>query len=245
MAWLLGLCLVAAFSTASRAEDAGAVRPANHSSEDAPAVFQPVIYIPPPRGAPDRRVGGGTRGIHGMHLQVLAPSHTGFTARPSPTLYWFLEGDLNRPLEFTIAPESAELPLVRHRLHPPFEPGIQSIALADIPLELEPGVEYRWSIREPTPTGSAELGAVRASGAIQRLSAEELPALSEVAQDVITQVRTLSAHGLWYDALEAVSEQQRKQSNPHLWNTLRLDLLEQVGLQEVVESAAAGHLVMP
>lgn len=55
------------------------------------AAADSLIYVPPRRGAPKTRVGGGTRsGGQPLHLALLAPEHTGLTRSASPTLYWWL-----------------------------------------------------------------------------------------------------------------------------------------------------------
>src|SRR3954467_3412661 len=49
-------------------------------------------YVPPMPGAPQRRVGGATRGV-GRALPtvvVLAPNHAGLTTVEQPELYWYI-----------------------------------------------------------------------------------------------------------------------------------------------------------
>ena len=62
---------------------------------DAKQVSQPSpVYKPPQLGAPGGRVGGGTRGIGGdaLSLVALAPNHVGLTTQVQPTFYWYLSG---------------------------------------------------------------------------------------------------------------------------------------------------------
>ena len=51
-----------------------------------------IIYRPPRRDAPIRRVGGGTRGLNPGPVVVneLAPEEVSLTIREQPTPYWFV-----------------------------------------------------------------------------------------------------------------------------------------------------------
>ena len=91
-----------------------------------PAQTKKPVYRPPLRGAPTRRVSGGTRGIGGggIFVTVLAPESTGLTSRESPILYWFVSRTLGTPAAG----------------------GISKVSLAEIGVRLEHGVTYEWSI---------------------------------------------------------------------------------------------------
>src|SRR3712207_1026765 len=57
------------------------------------------VYKPPVRGAPEGRVGGGTRGgDQTFMLSVLAPRHTGWTVQEQPVLYWYLTKAISTPI---------------------------------------------------------------------------------------------------------------------------------------------------
>jgi hypothetical protein len=100
-------------------------------------------YVPPLRGAPRGRVGGGTRGHQLEHqtcmLQVMAPDHVGFTTQDQPCLYWFISGGTQFPVELTITEKGAVQPLVQEKLSGPVQDGLHGFCLADHGVWLKPG----------------------------------------------------------------------------------------------------------
>ena len=84
------------------------------------------VYKPPQLGAPGGRVGGGTRGIGGdaLSLVALAPNHVGLTTQAQPTFYWYLSGTPSFPLIFTLIEYKAVKPLVEKQITMPKKAGI-------------------------------------------------------------------------------------------------------------------------
>ncbi len=174
-----------------------------------------LVYVPPRRGAPKTRVGGGTRSSgSAVQLALLAPEHTGLTGQASPTLYWWLSREYDGLFEFVVMAEGDVEPVLRLRQQTRFDAGIHVLDLAATGLTLEPGVAYRWSvaiIRDET----------RRARDLVALATMEYVLDRPVSQDT----GALAAAGLWYDALAAADAAENVSA--------RVQLLEQVSLDQV------------
>jgi hypothetical protein len=173
------------------------------------------IYVPPRRGAPKTRVGGGTRSSgSSVQLALLAPEHTGLTGRSSPMLYWWLSKEHEGPFEFVVMVESGVEPVLRFRQENTLAAGIHSFDLAAAGLSLEPGITYRWSV------AIVRDEAQRARDVVALATMEYV-----IDRSVADQAETLAGAGLWYDAFALASAE----TNHSVW----ADLLEQVSLDQV------------
>jgi hypothetical protein len=179
-----------------------------------------VSYKPPLRGAPATRVGGGTRsiGTQALTVNVLAPNETGFTTRDNPTVYWYVSEALNTPVELTLTtteplkdavPTTLEL-----TLQPPIAQGVHALRLGDHGVTLKPGVEYQWFVAVVSNPAQRSNDVV-AGGGIKRIA----PA------DAV-------GDGVWYDALDQLSQQISANPADARLRQQRAALLEQVGLRE-------------
>jgi hypothetical protein len=179
-----------------------------------------VSYKPPLRGAPATRVGGGTRsiGTQALTVNVLAPNETGFTTRDKPTVYWYVSEPLNTPVELTLTtteplkdavPTTLEL-----TLQPPIAQGVHALRLGDHGVTLKPGVEYQWFVAVVSNPAQRSSDVV-AGGGIKRIA----PA------DAVSD-------GVWYDALDQLSQQISANPADARLRQQRAALLEQVGLRE-------------
>jgi hypothetical protein len=192
------------------------------------------IYVPPRRGAPGGRVGGGTRGVgdERMSLQVLAPDHVGLTAQEQPILYWYISKLPQYPLEFRIVEGQAVSPILKTQIRLPVQAGIQSLRLADYQVRLLPGKEYGWfiaGVRDPKNRSKDIL----ASGLVQYIvPAGTLQAkLGRIEKNEL--VKIYAEEGLWYDAIRAISDLIEAAPNNMDLRKQRASLLEQVGLFEI------------
>jgi hypothetical protein len=187
----------------------------------------PVIYVPPRRGAPRARVGGGLRGAPALPTPlVLAPEHVAETVSARPSLFWYIDTLPGREAElvFTlIDPEQID-PIAELPLAPPKRPGIQRIDLDDYGIALRPDTEYEWSVtlvadgrqrsRDRISTGSLRRVAVPAA---LRLEGATAP--------------TYAANGLWYDALASLSDAIDASPNDSALRRQRDALLRQADLE--------------
>ena len=193
-----------------------------------------TVYIPPKRGAPGGRVGGGTRGIQRdvFMLSVLAPDHSGLTISEQPSLYWFISGPTSLPVELTVMDPEGVQPILETRLPAPVQAGIHRVRLADHNIRLKPGAAYRWFVTV-VPDSDRRSKDILAGGAIERV---DVPGdlKTKLATANKSQLFSLYAEaGLWYDAIAAISEMIEAAPQDQALRKQRTALLSQVGLSAI------------
>lgn len=233
LATLTGLLLLAPSSSGISAEPPSAQPQAREATaKAAPA----PMYKPPLRGAPGGRVGGGTRGAPGRDifvLSVLAPDHTGLTVREQPSLFWFISSDTSLPVELTIVDPNATEPVLETRIASPVARGVHRVRLADYGVRLAPGVAYQWAVTV-IPDAARRSRDILASGTIERVESGELaPKLAAARSEDLASV--YAAAGIWYDALEAVSDLIERSPGDATPRGYRAALLTQAGLPQIAE----------
>jgi len=191
-----------------------------------------LVYVPPRRGHPRLRRGGGVRsaGVQLPEPLVLAPlDHIGLTASEAPSLFWFVDGPApaDTQFEMTLIGSTAIERLLQMRLPMPEAAGIERIDLRDHGVSLADGVEYQWSVtlvvdRDDPSRDRVSIGGIARSGSA---TPGQTP-------------RVLAATGLWYDALEALSDGIRANPDAVNLHQMRRSLLRQGGLEDAVPS---GH----
>ena len=89
------------------------------------------VYTPPQRGAPQRRVGGSSRGVESALPRVilLVPDHVGLTASENPPLYWYLSKPTTVRVEVTLIDDKGETPLVEYAVTAAKGPAVHRIDL--------------------------------------------------------------------------------------------------------------------
>ena len=179
---------------------------------------QPIVWKPKVTGAPSGRVGGAVRGSSDLATPLaLAPAAPGLTVRGVPSLFWHIDGAAPEGVKvfFTLIDERGETPLVETELKPPIRAGIQRIRLSSYGVELKVGETYTWSI-----------------ALVPDMDNRARDRVSQVPDDgkVPLEARTLAAEGLWYDALELLSD--AVDANPGNSEALatRRSLLAQAGI---------------
>ncbi|MBI2318064.1 MAG: DUF928 domain-containing protein [Betaproteobacteria bacterium] len=205
--------------------------PAPLSAADEP------IYKPPARGTPASRVGGGSRGTgdESPRLAVLAPDHTGLTTKEQPSLYWFVSKPAAAKIEVTVINDQAVAPMLEKNIDAPKLAGIQRLRLADYGIKLQPGIEYRWHVAlvlDPAQRSND----IIASGTIQRV-ALDAPLAAKLAKTAKARLPFAYAEeGLWYDAIEAVSELIAENPPDKTARLQRARMLDQVGLEDAAQA---------
>jgi Domain of Unknown Function (DUF928) len=205
-----------------------------HPKKTSDPKAEDIVFRPPLPGAPDRRVGGGTRapGEPSLFVSVLTPCTTGLTTQEQPDLYWYLSELTSYPLDLTIIEDEAMRPLLVAQITPPFQPGIQRVRLRDYNVHLKSGVEYGWSVAV-VPDTERRSKDIRAAGAIERVErTPELLARLKQA-DKRRDPLVYAEFGIWYDAVSTVSEMIDAFPTDPLPGKQRASLLEQVRLSEV------------
>lgn len=195
-------------------------------------------YIPPNRGLPGRREGGGTRGNcldQQQQLRTLVALNptTNFSVTVSelPTLYWFVPQSTAKSAEFVLSNAQGE---ELYTLTFPItgQAGIISVKLPAIAnsTALEIGKDYQWSFTVVCDTQDLS-GNPSTSGWIQRreVTPELTQQLAGVAEgDRFSVYRNA---GIWQEALTNLAEQRRKQPNDPSIQSRWRDLLQSVGLE--------------
>jgi len=228
---------VALFASTIYAEEPAAKKSAEKANAQKPktAAAPTFTYKPPMRGAPTTRVGGGTRSAGAaLTLNVLAPGETGYTTQEKPTIYWFVSEAVNSPVELTLISieslQAASKPLLEITLQPPLAKGIHALRLADHGITLRPDVEYQWFVavvRNPAQRSNDTI----AGGTIKRV-ADSDAVQSRLKQTSQAQWPAVYAEaGIWYDAIDQLSQQISTDASNRQLREQRAALLEQVGLR--------------
>ncbi len=192
-----------------------------------------VVYKPPLRGAPQARVGGGTRGSGSdAVLHVLAPDHVGLTAQAQPTLYWYARTASAARLEIALIDAEGIDPLLEVEADTARAAGIQHLNLGDHGISLKPGVSYQWSVALVADAGSRAMDLVT-SAVIEMIELDEHQTSRIKGSSGLQRVQALAGEGLWYDALDEISLLIAASPDDDSLRAARNQLLVQVGLEEI------------
>jgi hypothetical protein len=199
-----------------------------------PAKAAPAVaYKPPARGAPQRRVGGASRGVATTApvVSVLAPDHVGYTLEEQPDLYWFISRPSPVRIELTLIDGRSPAPTKEVVLKGAERAGIQRFSLREHGVRLAPDTDYEWSVAI-VPDAENRSADVLATGALRRVAvdpslAARLPGLAGTAR-----AAALADAGIWYDALATLGRQADADPADLAARRARADLLDQVGLKD-------------
>jgi hypothetical protein len=231
-----GVCLMVFVLTLALQADAAEVAKPGGEQGVTSIAARPA-YVPPLRGAPSGRVGGGTRGTaesRYMAIEVMAPDHLGMTSKNQPCLYWHIPGSTSLAVEFTVTEAAATSPLLEKKLPSPERGGIQSFCLAESGVSLIPDTPYKWFVAL-VPDADNRSRDILAGGMIQ---------LSDAPASLRNKVRNAAPsdivcayaeEGFWYDSFAAVMETLKAAPGDETALMQRTALLEQVGLGGVME----------
>jgi hypothetical protein len=160
---------------------------------------------------------------------LLAPRHVGLTTRAQPTLYWYLAGDADAHLELMLTHPDAAEPLLELRVPRPIRSGVHALSLAERSTTLEPGVVYEW-VATLVPDPVRRWKDRVAYAAVERVTvAPELAAALD-REGGEPAYRVYAREGIWYDAIQDLSERIAGQPGDAHLRASRAALLEQVGL---------------
>jgi hypothetical protein len=195
------------------------------------------VYKPPLRGTPGGRVGGGMRGTQGRDifvLSVLTPEHTGRTTKEQPCLFWFISSPTALPVDLTIVDPNAVEPVVQTRLAAPIKHGVHRVRLADYGVRLSRGIAYQWSVTV-VPDAGRRSRDILSSGMIERVDADEKLTQKLSAAGKEDRGAVYAQEGIWYDALEAISDWVDAAPDDPTPRRNRAALLMQARLPELTE----------
>ncbi len=192
------------------------------------------VYVPPKRGAPLARVGGGSRGVGDSlpYISVITPDHVGFTTLSQPVLYWYISDDMKTRFEFALINDDDIDPMVEVTSEREMKAGLNSMSLADHGVTLEPGVAYQWSVALVSDANKRSSDIV-SSGRIELLemTGEQQAQLENASAE--ERVVILAREGYWYDTFDGLSELITADPGNSDLRAQRAALLEQIGLPEV------------
>jgi hypothetical protein len=198
-------------------------------------------YVPATKGKPGGRVSGGARGTPSSRdifvLSVLAPDHVGLTVHEQPSLFWFISRQTGFPVEITLMEQNAERPLLQTRVASSVEHGVHRVRLADHNIRLTSGMTYQWSVAV-IPDAERRSRDIFASGMIERVQPDSGLASQLSAASPQDQVFAYARAGIWYDALETVSDLIERSPADEKARRYRAALLAQIGLSDVNDAAS-------
>ena len=196
------------------------------AQQETPKASGDVEYKPPTRGAPGKRIGGGSRGLaRALSLAVIAPDHAGLASTTQPDLYWYISRPVESPLEFALYPSDSNDALVEKAIPPVSTAGIQRIRVADLGVRLKEGEEYQWVITFASKPGSKAKDAI-ASGRVK----------IQPAPKPLGNYAAAAQAGYWYDAFAALRTEMARHPKDAKLAAAQQSLLKQVGLDEVARS---------
>jgi hypothetical protein len=198
------------------------------------AVARKLLYKPPTgAGNIPTRVSGGARGENGIDAALLAlvPDHLALTTHAQPSLFWFQSKPAKAKFELTVVEPKKPTPLVSLTSPGADKPGVHRIKLARYKVELQPDVVYEWSVAI-VPDAENRSKDVIAKGVIKRVNvSEDLAKKLENAND-LERAAAYAQAGIWYDALDAISNAIEAHPDDVSLREQRASLLKQVGLSE-------------
>lgn len=203
------------------------------------------VYRPPSRGAPQVRVGGGTRGLatgdaRGLNVAVIAPDHTGLAATAQPDLFWFVSRPVASPVEFVLTDVDAVDPLVEKQLPPPSRAGIQRISLADLGATLLPGKEYQWSV-SLVKDAKARSQDTMAAGKVKWVAPPAALQARVAGVPADRAYATFADAGYWYDAISRLRGRLAADPANAELIAVQASFLDQVGLVDVARFEREGQ----
>jgi Domain of Unknown Function (DUF928) len=209
-------------------------------------------YVPPklpPRGGLQRTQGAGSRGAEGtVQVTLLTPppqEATGQTTSGRPTFFWSVsftpnpEKPQNKPkfpitLDFTLVRRGVAQPLVFKRMEIN-QLGLVKLAMPkDLP-ELQPGIEYRWTVSVVKDPVRRSMNPTFQSFVTRVALTPELDKRLKAATSDRDRAVIYAEAGMWYDALNAIGTNYLNKPNDASIRADLVTLLDQVGLPKVVE----------
>jgi len=190
------------------------------------------VYKPPLRGAPQARVGGGTRGAGSQQvvLEVLVPDHAGLTTHAQPALYWYADTPTAARFEIALIDQDGIDPLLELEMDSEVAAGIQRIDLKEHGISLQPGVSYQWSVALVADADNRSTDLI-ASGVIERIEPGDELSSRIRGSSGTALVNVYAGEGIWYDALDTLSTLIAGSPQDRNLQEMRTALLDQVGLE--------------
>ena len=140
-------------------------------------------------------------------------------------------------VQFSVYTSDPAKPLLEQELPAIAAPGTQRVRLSDFNFELQPKVEYRWRITIIDETGGRTTRGI-AGGTISRVDMWQQLDDRLRKSPAEAHAGVLAEEGLWYDAIETLSNDIQKGNATA--KQYRAGLLSQVGLTEASQFDGGG-----
>lgn len=195
-------------------------------------------YIPPDRGLPGRREGGGTRGnciLSQPALTALVPqSNFGLTTQAHPTLFWYVPKTITNLVEFELRDEQDNVIYIQ-QMQLTNTGGIIQLQLPqEAQTTLEVGKRYHWYfavICDPTDRSGDAL----TEGWIERTTLDA-SLVSQLEQTTGVERAVLYAQsGIWFDALDTLVDLQNTEADQTAVRNIWTELLTDVNLSDLAD----------
>jgi hypothetical protein len=210
----------------------------------APAKRSLLKYSAPKTGGGGARIDGdgGSRGLSDKiklpPIYVLVPDSAALTTEESPTLFWYQSAPADLRFEFTLTEPKNPKPVLKLAVVKAPQAGIHRISLGKQGVQLKTGVTYKWTVAWVPDQNNRSLNVI-AGGSIERVEPDaKLTAALEGAHGA-DLAGVYARNGIWYDALESISNAIEAAPDDKSLQNERADLLDQAGLKNV--AAAERH----
>lgn len=182
---------------------------------------------------------GGSRGTEDKDklpaIFALVPNQTALTTREQPTLFWYQASGANTRFELTVIEPKSAKPLLKLITEKSDKTGIHRVSLAKQNVTLQPGITYKWTVAWVPKEDNRSLNVV-AGGSIQRVAADAKLTAALEGAPLADQANAFAQSGIWYDALESLSNAIEAAPEDKDLRTMRADLLDQAGLKVAAAS---------
>ena len=203
--------------------------------EPSPTRAPSKLLYKPPAGAGNipTRVSGGARGGGGSDASLLAlvPDHAALTTHAQPSLFWFQSKPAKVKLELTLIEPGKAKPLLALKAEQASKAGIRRIKLASYKVELQPEVPYEWVIAIVPDAANRSMDVI-AKGTIKRIAPPASLTKDVENLEPLDRAAAYAEAGIWYDALESISNAVDAHPDDTSIRAQRASLLKQVGLPE-------------
>ncbi len=198
----------------------------------------PVVYIPPDRGMPGNREGGGSRGcgqaIYNPPLvAIISDEHVGRTMRDHPTILWVAPGVADKTLIFNINTEEEKI-VFQRSFSGRDQAEISGITLPPETPALEVGKNYHWYLSLVCDP-QARSGDVVVDAWVRRVSPDPDLQTQLQASTLAESPALLAKAGLWYDTLAAVAQLRQQDPTDPVWQSTWSSVLTEVGLSGMAD----------
>jgi hypothetical protein len=233
------------FAGASQAQSEPTASPASSAKVESSPTLTPMataaatrtpskLLYKPPAGAgniPTRVSGGARGGGSDASLLALVPDHAALTTHAQPSLFWFQSKPAKVKLELTLIEPGKAKPLLALKAEQASKSGIRRIKLESYKVELQPEVPYEWVVAIVPDAANRSMDVI-AKGTIKRIAPPASLTKDVETLDPLDRAAAYAEAGIWYDALESISNAVDAHPDDASIRAQRAALLKQVGLPE-------------